>query len=161
MAVSEGAVSVLLASAVALTAVGLALRQWYEKRQRQREPEMSGPDAEHFARQDFRRAVAGAVMGLLALGVVVGARIGHMVAGGANPWFLEVWLVVFGLILVLLGLALADWVATWRYARRQHQAIVHERRHLLGLLVDVWRWRAYRGNGQDTPKIPGDGAPMT
>jgi hypothetical protein len=158
MALSEPAVAILVASVVGLTAGLLALRQWYERRQR--EPDLSDADAQHYARQDFRRAVAGSVMVLLALGIVVGAHVGHKVAGAANPWFLEVWLTIFGLILVLLWLALVDWIATWHYARRHHRTMARERFQLIQLVRDLRRRRTYRGNGngRDTPQNPRDGA---
>jgi hypothetical protein len=155
MALSEPAVAIMLASAVGLTAGILALRQWYERRHRDRN--LSDADAHHFARQDFRRSTAGGVMGLLALGIVVGAHLGHKVAGKANPWFLEVWLIVFGLILVLLWLALVDWLATWHYARRHHRAMARERFQLVQLVRDLRRRRTYRGNGRDPPQNPQDG----
>jgi hypothetical protein len=159
MALSEPVVAIVLAVALGLTAGLLALRQWYERGHR--ESDLSDADAQHFARQDFRRGAAGAVMGLLAIGVVVGVHLGHKVAGAANPWFLEVWLIVFGLILVLLWMALCDWVATWHYARRQHRAMARERFQLVALVRDLMRRRTYRGNGRDPPQNPRDGASTT
>jgi uncharacterized membrane protein YfcA len=149
MALSEPAVAVMLASAVGVIAGALALRQWYERHTR--EPGLSDADSHHYARQDFRRGVAGAVMVLLALGIAVGAQLGHKVAGEANSWFLEVWFIVFVLVLVLLGLAMADWIATRRYARRQHRAMAREQFQLLKLISALRRRSAYRGNGQDSP----------
>src|SRR5262249_47934334 len=141
---------------VGVTAAVLAVSQWRERRRR--ECGLSDADTDHFARQDFRRGVAGAVMGLLALGIAVGTHVGHRVAGAANPWFLEVWFIVFGLILILLWLALADWIATWHYARRHHRAMARERFQLLNLIRTLTRRSAYRGNGRDAPQNPRDGA---
>jgi hypothetical protein len=158
MAITEPAAAIMLASVVGLTAGILALRQRYERGHRA--SDLSDADARHFARQDFRRAIAGSVMGLLALGIAVGAHVGHKVAGKANPWFVEVWLIVFGLIFVLLWLAWADWLATWHYARRHRRAMARERFQLVQLVRDLRRWRTYRGNGRDPPQNPSDGASM-
>jgi hypothetical protein len=156
MRLSEPAVAIMLASVVGLIAAILALRQRYERGHR--DANLSDADTRHFARQDFRRAIAAGVMGLLALGIVVGEHISHKVAGKANPWFLAVWLTIFGLILVLLWLALVDWLATWHYARRHHRAMARERFQLLQLVRDLRRRGTYRGNGRDTPQNPRDGA---
>jgi hypothetical protein len=155
MALSQPTATVSLVLAIGVTVVAgvLALRQRYERRHR--EPQLSEDDARHFARQDFRRAVAGVVMVLLALGVAIGARIEPKQAGRANPWFLAVWLAVFTLIFVLLWLALLDWIATWIYGRRHRRAIARER---LQFLREEQRRRAYRGNGRGVPQDPPDGA---
>jgi hypothetical protein len=145
------AVAVLVPTVV-LTAVGLGLRQWYERRRR--EPNLSKDDVRHFARQDVRRAVVGMVMVLLALGIGVGSRVAHQRAGRANPWFLATWLAVFGLILVLLCLALVDWVATWLYGRRHRRKIAREQ---LQFLREQRGRRAYRSNGRGTPRDPING----
>jgi hypothetical protein len=155
MVLSQPTATISLALAVGVTVVAgaLALRQRYERRHR--EPELSDADARHYARQDLRRAVVGLVMVLLALGVAVGSRIEPKLAGRTNPWFLAIWLAVFVLLLVLLWLALLDWIATWLYARRHRRAIARER---LQFLRDQQRRRAYRGNGRGTPDDPSSGA---
>ena len=94
-------------------------------------------------------------MVLLALGIAIGSRLEHKIAGRANPWFLAVWLAVFALIFVLLWLALLDWIATWLYARRHRRLIARER---IQFLRDQRRRRAYRGNGQGTPHDPPEDA---
>ena len=153
MALSQPAatLSLVLAIGVTVVAVVLALRQQYERRHR--DPGLPDADARHFARQDFRRAVVGVVMVLLAVGVAVGTRIDPKLAGKTNPWFLAIWLAVFTLIFILLWLALLDWVATWIYARRHRRALVRER---LQLLRDEQRRRAFRGDGRGTPREPRD-----
>jgi hypothetical protein len=156
MRLSEPAVAILLASVVGLIAAILALRQRYERGHR--ESNLSDLDARHFARQDLRRGIAAGVMGILAVGIVVGTHVEPKVAGKANPWFLALWLTIFGLILVLLWLALADWLATWHYARRHHRAMARERFQLLQLIRDLRRGRTYRSNGRDSPQNPRDGA---
>jgi Na+/H+ antiporter NhaD/arsenite permease-like protein len=153
MAFSQPAATVMLVSAIGVTAAVLTLWQRYERRHR--EPVLPEADARHFARQDFRRALVGVVLVLLALGITAGSRLEHKIAGQANPWFLAVWLAVFTLIFILLWLALLDWVATWLYARRHRRQIARER---IQFLRDQRRRRAYRGNGQDRPREPPDDA---
>jgi hypothetical protein len=147
-----GTVSLALAIGVTIVAGLLALRQRNERRHR--EPELSDADARYFTRQDLRRAVAGVVMVLVALGIAVGSRIEPKLAGRANPWFLAVWLAVFVLLLVLLWLALLDWIAIWLYARRHRRAIARER---LQFLREEKKRRAFRGNGRGTPQDPLNG----
>ena len=119
MAFSQPAATVMLVSAIGLTAAVLALRQRYERRHR--EPGLSEADARHFARQDFRRALVGVVMVLLAWASRPARGSSTRSRGRANPWFLAVWLAVFTLIFILLWLALLDWIATWLYARRHRR----------------------------------------
>ncbi len=68
---------------------------------------------------------------LLAVGLVVGSRLPVRAGGRANIDFFLVWLGVFGLILALLRLALADWVALRRFAGRHRKEIFRERIDLL------------------------------
>src|SRR5262245_53776837 len=119
-------VSLTLALGVTLVAGVLTLRQRRERRQR--DPELSEDDARYFTKQDVRRAVVGIVMVLLAIGIAVGSRIDPRRAQLDRAWFLAIWLIVFGLILVLLLLALLDWIATWLYGRRHFREIARERR---------------------------------
>jgi hypothetical protein len=156
MAFSQPAATVVVVSAIGLTAAVLTVWQHYERRRR--EPVLTEADARHFARQDFRRAVVGVVLLLLALGITAGSRLEHMIAGQANPRFLAVWLAVFSLIFVLLWLALLDWIATWLYARRHRRQIARER---IQFLRDQRRRRAYRGNGQGRPDDPPEDAPSS
>ena len=111
--------SLVLAAVVLATALYLTARQWSDRQSRADSP--SETDAEYFARQDVRRFVGAAVMAVIALGIVVGSRINHRVAGGQHRVFVWVWIGVFVLIFVLLILAGRDWLDTLGYARRQAQ----------------------------------------
>ena len=95
-----------------------------------RDPEPTPADDQHFRRQDQRRAFGSAVMFVLAVALVAGSRLPHLVAGRSNPPFLFVWLGVFLLVFVLLMLALIDLLATRRYARRHRHAMLRERLNL-------------------------------
>jgi hypothetical protein len=127
---------VLMSTGIALIAVFLGLRQWYESRAR--EPNLSDLDRTYFFRQDLRRGLGVAIMLILALGIWIGASMEPLIAGKANLAFVQVWLVVSLLILVLLVLALLDWLATRLYARRLRQSIARER---IDLLRQVFRNR--------------------
>jgi hypothetical protein len=121
--------SLFISSGVALIAVFLGLRQWYEWRAR--EPELSDRDRGYFFRQDVRRGLGVAVMLILAAGLYFGSRIPARVGGSANLTFVEVWLAIISLIIVMLGLALLDWVSTRLYARRQRRDLAAERQRIL------------------------------
>jgi hypothetical protein len=111
----------------------LALRQLHECGERA--PELSDADALHFARQDVRRIAGAAVMALLGLGILVGTHINPRAGGRPQRLlFAGVWLAVFLLITVLLGLAWRDWKATFAYARRHRRALAEERRAALAAL---------------------------
>lgn len=129
MAADLASSSLRISSGVALIAVFLGLRQWYEWRTR--EPALPDLDRGHFFRQDVRRFLGVTVMLILALGLYFGSRIPHKVAGRANLTFVEVWLAIVALIVVLLVLALLDWVSTRSYARRQRRSMARERQQIL------------------------------
>src|SRR5271168_1121216 len=121
--------SALISSGIVLIAVFLGLRQWYERRAR--ESDLSEFDRRYFFRQDVRRAVGVAVMIILAAGLFIGSRMPPKVGGAANIAFVQTWLVIIGLIVVMLGLAMIDWIATRVYARRQRRELASERVRIL------------------------------
>jgi hypothetical protein len=121
--------SLLISSGITLIAAFLGLRQWYEWRAR--ESDLSDRDRVFFFRQDVRRGLGVAVMLILAAGLYFGSRIPPRVAGHANLTFVQVWLAIVSLIMVMLGLALLDWISTRLYARRQHRSLASERRRIL------------------------------
>jgi hypothetical protein len=139
--------SLLISSGIAIIAVFLGLRQWYEWRARERD--LSDLDRDYFFRQDVRRGLGVAVILILAAGLYIGSRIPPKVAGHANLLFVEIWLAIIGLILVLLILALIDWVSTRVYARRQRRVMARER---MQILRDTMRKvPADRPSGADSP----------
>jgi hypothetical protein len=121
--------SVLISSGITLIAAFLGLRQWFEWRAR--DGSLSDQDRGYFFRQDVRRGLGVAVMLMLAAGLYFGSRIPPKVDGHANLTFVQVWLAIGGLIIVMLGLALLDWISTRLYARRQHRFLASERRKIL------------------------------
>jgi hypothetical protein len=121
--------SLLISSGTAIIAVFLGLRQWYEWRARERD--LSDVDRGYFFRQDVRRGLGVAVILILAGGLYIGSRIPPKVAGHANLTFVEIWLAIIGLIVVLLILALIDWLSTRLYARRQRRSMAQERMRIL------------------------------
>ena len=121
--------SLLISSGITLIAVFLGLRQWYDWRAR--DSDLSDLDRGYFFRQDVRRGLGVAVMLVLAVGLYFGSRIPPQVAGNANLTFVQVWLAITSLIIVMLGLALLDWISTRLYARRQHRMLASERRKVI------------------------------
>ncbi len=152
----SAAVSLAISVGVAAVAVLLGLRQWHERRLR--ESDLSEADASHFARQDLRRGMGVVVMLLLAAGLSAGARVEPRLAGRANPLFIQLWLGVFLLILILLILAVLDWLSTRLYARRHVRAMARER---LEILRDEYKLRQQweLGEGREGASDTGNGAP--
>ena len=161
-----------LALTIALTgiAVALGLHQWSQRRHR--DANLADVDRVYFFRQDWRRTAGVLVMLMIAAGIYVGSRTPPMIprppvdadveqaeriiagawvelamAGHANPQFLSVWLEVIVLLVVLLGLALFDWIATRRYAHRQRRIMARER---LEILRDTFRRTETDRNGHAT-----------
>ena len=128
--------SLLISSGITLIAAFLGLRQWYEWRAR--EVDLSEPDRKYFFRQDLRRGLGVAVILILAAGLYFGSRIPPKVADHANLRFVQVWLAIGALIIVMLGLALLDWISTRLYARRQHRELSSERRKILRETLGKW-----------------------
>jgi hypothetical protein len=129
MPVDLASSSLLISSGIVLIAVFLGLRQWYERRAR--ESDLSETDRVYFFRQDVRRGLGVVVMLLLAVGLYIGSRIPPKVGDGANLIFIQVWLAISGLIVVMLVVALFDWIATRVYARRQRRFLASERLRIL------------------------------
>ena len=145
----EAWISLALSLFIASVASLLGLHLWWERRTR--DDGLPAMDQKHYLYQDLRRGLGIALMVSLAAGVYVGARMSPFVveprdpglrtsadlAAGAviqaalethpNRRFVAVWLGIFGSTVLLLGLAMMDWIATRRYARRHRQAIHQER----------------------------------
>ncbi|APW60326.1 hypothetical protein [Paludisphaera borealis] len=140
-----------LALGVTMIAAFLGLRQWYERKGR---GDLASPEeAGFFRRQDVRRWLGVGVMLALAVEVYIGSWVEPRVGGRGNPRFVVVWLVVLSLIIVMLGLALADWLATRAYAARQRKAIFREQ--LDELRQEIQRRVAERG-GDSPPELPSE-----
>lgn len=137
-----------LALGVTMIAAFLGLRQWYERKGRE-EPE-SAEDVGYFRRQDVRRWIGVGVMVALAIEVYFGSWVEPRVGGRGNPRFVVVWLVVLSLIIVMLGLALADWLATRAYARRQRRAIFREQ---IEELRQLTRRKTAERRGESSPEL--------
>ncbi len=135
--------SLMISLGIALIAVFLGLRQWYETQAR--EPDLSEFDRAYFARQDVRRGLGVALMLILAAGLSIGARIAPRVNGRANLMFVEIWLGEIALLFVLIALAGLDWLATRRYARQYRRSMARER---MKLLRDAIRESAARGSDE-------------
>lgn len=127
------------ALALGVACVAGLLLVWQRVEGRRRGGDLSEEDAAHFARQEVRRWTVAGVMFLLAFWVFVGSRLDPRdAAGRPNPRYVQAWLGVSLLVVVLLMLAAADWLATRRYARRHRSAIVREG---LEILKDEMRLR--------------------
>jgi len=116
--------SVGLAAGLCLIALFLGLREWYERKAR--DPDLSPADNRHFWHQDMRRGLGVGVLLAIAVLALAGSRIEPRAAGRANVLFVALWFLALTLIIVLLGLALADLLATRAYARRQRRQMLRE-----------------------------------
>ncbi len=138
-----------LAAGLCLIALFLGLRQWYERRAR--ESNLSPADEIHFWHQDTRRRLGVGVLLAISLLALTGSRIEPKAQGQANLLFVGLWFVVLALILVLLGLALADLLATRAYARRHRKQLIRE--SIAAIRRDV---RQYPAPGRDANDEPTD-----
>jgi len=141
-------------SDIELASLGLALllflvtallgcREWFDRQSRPRQ--LAPEDQEHFVRRDRRRSTGLSILCLLALGIVIGSRTPTRVGLQPNAVFLGIWLAIFGLIMVLLMLALIDWHDLRRYARHKKKAIGRERMTILHQ-IDSWKSRESDGD---------------
>ena len=135
MANLELACSLALAIFIAGCALLLGVHLWWDRGRRAHG--LSASEQAHFRMQDIRRSFGILLMFLLAAGIYVGSRLPTRVIVSAheahpNRRFLALWLAVFASVMLLLGLAIIDWISTRRYARRQRDAMQQERVQLLG-----------------------------
>jgi hypothetical protein len=146
-----------LALGVSLIALFLGLRQWYERRARSHD--LSDADRSHFARQDARRNLGVVILFAIAAIVVVTTRLAPKVEGKDNPAFAELWLIVLALIVVLLALALLDWLATRVYYRRHRREMIRE--SFRGIRQEARRSAPENGEHPQGPQesLPSDAPP--
>jgi lysylphosphatidylglycerol synthetase-like protein (DUF2156 family) len=133
---------------IAICALALGAHLGWERARRG--SDLPTTDRKHFLVQDLRRSFGILLMALLAAGVYIGSRLPTRVY---DPWqeahpnsrFLAVWLLVFASVILLLGLAVIDWMSTRRYARRQREAMNRER---IEILRDTLRHAQAADDGQ-------------
>jgi hypothetical protein len=119
-----GLASLALAALVLAAAAFLGWRQWRDVRGRSRH--LAPIDDGHFARQDIRRLFGTIILTLIAVAVGLGGQVPDRVNGRANPRFVSLWAGIAGMMVVLLVLALIDWIATRMYALRQRRKLTDE-----------------------------------
>jgi hypothetical protein len=133
------AIAETIAAALALLALAVffAYRQWAESRAR---PAVLSPeDRAHFTRKDRRRWLNSLVMATMAALMLATTRIDPRANRAAARISLAMWLGVLLLAVLMLVLALFDWIANFRYARRHRRALRDEHRSILSDLVRLRR----------------------
>jgi small-conductance mechanosensitive channel len=121
---ASGVASLLMAGLVLAAAAFLGWRQWRDVRSRP--PALSPRDEGHFARQDLRRLLGTIILVLIAAAMALGAWIPDRVGGRINQTFVNLWAGVALMMVVLLVLALLDWISTRVYARRLRRRLTDE-----------------------------------
>ncbi len=125
VAASHGSsVGIMLGSSVVVLSIIFSYLQSREKRNR--DVELSDEDSVHYIHQDRRRwQVAGFLM---AVGVLM------ILGNGFEPWDREsgrawglIWLTVSALVMVVLFLAIRDWLSVRSYAGRLRREFLAER----------------------------------
>ena len=144
--------SLTLGVVIFAVAALLGSREWLDRVGRP--SDLADDDRDHLRSRDRRRSVGVSILCVLALGIVVGSRLPIRVGPRANPWFLGVWLGIFGLILFLLGLTLVDWFDLRRYAERKKSAMGRE--HLSKLQAEIERWKQHERGGDDLKRGGGE-----
>ncbi|WP_422927038.1 hypothetical protein [Singulisphaera sp. PoT] len=139
---------VLLSIAVAAVAILLVLWLGHEHANRDAS-NLSEEDANHFTRQDRRRGFVAFILLLLSAGISYGSRLEPLVNGRTNRLFIQIWLGIFVLVFTLLLLAMFDWIATRRYARRHLRSLIKERAEIYREQVRL-RTKAQQGRNENT-----------
>jgi hypothetical protein len=140
-----------LALAASVIGVTLLLGGWDWVERRRLWPNPSDEDAAYFASRDVRRRIVAAIMVLMAGLVLVGSRTPHELEGRPNPLFVWVWVAAIVLVIPLLALAMVDWLAVRRHARRHRNAILREG---MKLLEDELKRRAPPHTNGQVPREP-------
>jgi hypothetical protein len=140
--------SLALAVLIVISALGLAAHLWWERGRRG--SDLPAIERKHFLSQDLRRAFGILLMAFLGAGIYIGSRLPTRIIvseaeAHPNRRFLAVWLAVFASIILLLGLAVIDWISTRRYARRQREAMNQER---IEILAETLRHTKAADDGQ-------------
>ena len=119
-----------MASGIVSVAIFLGLWQWFDRRARGSEMDLE--DRQFFRNQDIRRGVGIIAMGLLAVTIALVPLGGALASTRAQVlWQTGVVTALVVLILTLLVLALLDWMATHRYARRHRRELADEHSKLM------------------------------
>ena len=139
-----------LVLSVGVAVVALILLFWQIAERSDRPDDLSDEDFAHFRSLDRRRMLVAGIMLVVSAGIYVGSRIDPGTKGHPNKWFVVIWLAVFWLVLCLTTLALIDWAATRRYARRHRKIMLREG---LEILREEMRIRA----GRNEKQFPGEG----
>lgn len=129
--------SLVLSLLVLGAAGGLALYQWAERHRRDEDDDLSDADLDHYRRRDIRRWRGIIVMALIGLAASTGAWINPRAGRDEARLVFGAWVVVGALLLVLLGLAILDWIITTSYAIRQRHRLARERQ----AFIDSWQAR--------------------
>ncbi len=139
--------TLVVAAVILVLATAFGVRLWQARRHRFEEA-VSEDDTRHYASRDRRRAGVATVLALIGLGMIATTGIdARRSPADARLWGWS-WLGILALTIVLLVLALLDWLATVSYARRQVRALAEEHR---SLLTEAIRHHASRHDGQGPP----------
>ncbi len=153
---ASGVASLLMAGLVLAAAAFLGWRQWRDVQSRP--PALSPRDEGHFARQDLRRLLGTIILVLIAAALAVGAWIPDRVGGQVNKTFVNLWAGVALMMVVLLVLALLDWISTRVYARRQRRRLTDEG---LAIVEDELRARIAMHQAQQRASGPNGHPPAS
>jgi hypothetical protein len=121
---ASGPASLVLAALVLVAAAFLGWRQWRDYRHRP--TNLSPRDESHFARQDLRRLLGTIILTLIAVSLAIGGWLPDRVNGRANKKFIYLWSGIAAMMVVLLVLAMLDWLSTRLYGIRQRRKLTDE-----------------------------------
>lgn len=136
--------------AVGVFSVSVALLFWLRFERANRDEDLSDADRLYYGRQDRRRNAGLAILLLLAQGIAISPQIDRRVAGRPSLLFLAMWLFLFLLILVLLGIAFFDMIATRAYAKRHRDEILRARNELFSQIERMARSDRIKDDSSNT-----------
>lgn len=109
-----------------------AVFAWRQRRDRSLRPfPMPEFDADFLRKQDRRRFLGSTVMFLIAGAMAYGMSIDFRANRQQAKLFIGVWIGAILLVFFMLALALADWLATRKYARHHLRRLREEREAFL------------------------------
>jgi len=114
----------MLGSSVVVLSVIFSFLQLHQKRTR--DEELSEEDSVHFFSQDRRRWQVTSMLTAIGVLMIVGSGFEPWDRSSGRAWGL-IWLAVSALVMIVLILAIRDWISVRSYAGRLHREFLAER----------------------------------
>lgn len=128
----------ILSALVLALAVFLGVRQWLETRRRESE-QLVEAEARHLSGRDRRRWAVASILALIGVAMMASTAIPVRQSREAARLWAWTWVGALVLTVILLVLALLDWLASASEARRQVRDLSEEQQALLSEAIRAHR----------------------